>query len=158
MSHLKNRSAPILSALALAVFLAGCAQPEPATPTVVGTVTAPDPGERANYQVFFDTDSAELNAEGREVIASVAAVSANNKDLSVRVIGKTDRVGAPPVNMALSKKRTEAVLEALVAAGMPTARIDWGWTGERNLPVQTADGKAEARNRVVEISVAKEAD
>lgn len=144
--------------LVLAAVMAGCAvQPTP-TEESAAVVAPPPPGERASYQVFFDTDSAELNADGRAVIASIAAFSANNKDLSVRVIGKTDRVGAPPINMALSKRRTEAVLQALVGAGMPTARIDWGWTGERNLPVPTADGKPEARNRVVEVSVAKEDD
>lgn len=154
MPYPKIRPSSLVSVLAVVAFLAGCVQP---TLPTTGDF-APPPGERANYQVFFDTDSAELDADARAVIASIAAVSANDKDLSVRVIGKTDRVGAPPVNMALSKRRAEVVLDALIAAGMPTARIDWGWTGERNIPVQTADGKAEPRNRVVEISVAKEAD
>ncbi len=158
MLYPKIRSASFIPVLALAAILAGCAvQPAP-TDEAVTVVAPPPPGERANYQIFFDTDSAELGADARAVIASIAAFSAKNMDLSVRVIGKTDRVGAPPVNMALSKRRTEAVLAALIGAGMPTARIDWGWTGERNLPVPTADGKAEARNRVVEVSVAKEVD
>lgn len=151
MSHLTNRLSPLLSMLALAMIVAGCAQPGPTAPAV----GAPSP-ERAEYQVFFDKDSAALDARGQAVVAAVAAVAAKDDKASVRVIGKTDRVGSPPVNMALSKRRTEAVLAALVAAGMPTARIDWGWLGERSPEVETPDDKVEPRNRVVEITVARE--
>ncbi len=156
MPHPKSRPARFISILALTALLAGCAQ-QPA-PTGEAAITVPPPGKRVHYQVFFKTDSAALDEEGRSVIASIASVAASDKNMSVRVIGKTDRLGAPPVNMALSKRRTEVVLEALVAAGMPTARIDWGWTGERGAPIPTADEKSEPRNRVVDITVNKEAN
>lgn len=152
---MSTRKLAFVPMLVLAATLAGCAT-QPA-PTEEGTlVTAPEPGERTHYQVFFDNDSAVLNEEGKAVIASIAQVAANNEKASVRLIGKTDRVGATGVNLALSKKRTDVVLEALVAAGVPTKRIDWGWTGERGAIVRTADEKSEPRNRVVEISVAME--
>lgn len=142
---------PLVSMLALSVIVSGCAQLDlPAQ-----AVSAPAP-ERSEYQVFFDKDSAALDARGQAVVAAVAAVAAKDDKASVRVIGKTDRVGSPPVNMALSKRRTEAVLAALVAAGMPKARIDWGWLGERSPEVETPDDKVEPRNRVVEITVARE--
>ena len=149
MPYPKNRLAALM--LTLSVVIAGCARPAPTTQAVVAPAEA-----RTEYQVFFDTDSAEIDARGQAVVAVIAAVAANNDKMSVRVIGKTDRVGSPPVNMALSKRRTEAVLAALVAAEMPTARIDWGWTGERGLDVATVDEKAEPRNRVVGITVMKE--
>ena len=146
-----NRLATLFSMLAISLAVAGCAQPPP----TMGAVTAPKL-ERTEYQVFFDTDSATVDARGQAVVAAIAAVAAKDDKMSVRVIGKTDRVGAPPVNMAVSKRRTEAVLGALVAAGMPTARIDWGWVGERAPEVETPDSKVEPRNRVVEITVARE--
>ena len=146
-----NRLAKFASMLALSVVVAGCAQTAPTTEAV----TAPKP-ERTEYQVFFDTDSATVDAKGQAVVAAIAAVAASDEKMSVRVIGKTDRVGAPPVNMAISKRRTEAVLAALTAAGMPKARIDWGWVGERAPEVETPDSKVEPRNRVVEITVARE--
>lgn len=151
MSSPTNRLATLVSIMALSVIVSGCAQPDPAAQAV----SAPAP-ERAEYQVFFDKDSAALDARGQAVVAAIAAVAAKDDKASVRVIGKTDRVGSPPVNMALSKRRTEAVLAALVAAGMPKARIDWGWLGERSPEVETPDDKVEPRNRVVEITVARE--
>ena len=151
MSHPVNRLARLISMLAVSVIMAGCAQPAPTTQAV----TAPVPG-RTHYQVFFDIDSATIDARGKAVVVAIADVAANDEKVSVRVIGKTDRVGAPPVNMALSKRRTEAVLAALVAAGMPRARIDWGWVGERAPEVATADEKVEPRNRVVDITLARE--
>ena len=153
MPHPTNRLAALISMLALSLGLAGCAQPT--TPTTQA-VAAPAP-ERTEYQVFFAQDSAAIDAKGQAVVAAIAAVAANDEKMSVRVIGKTDRVGSPPVNMAISKRRTEAVLAALVSAGMPKARIDWGWLGERAPEVPTPDDKVEPRNRVVEITVAKEA-
>ncbi len=156
MPYPKLRPATFMPILALAALLAGCAAQT--APTSDAVITPPPPGERTHYQVFFKSDSAALDEEAQAVVASIASVVAKDKTMSVRVIGKTDRVGAPPVNMALSKRRTEVVLDALVAAGMPTARIDWGWTGERGAPVPTADEKSEPRNRVVDITVAKEAD
>lgn len=157
MPYPKLRPTTFMPILALAALLAGCAaQTAPTSDAVI--TPPPPPGERTHYQVFFKPDSAALDEEAQAVVASIASVAAKDKTMSVRVIGKTDRVGAPPVNMALSKRRTEVVLDALVAAGMPTARIDWGWTGERGAPVPTADEKSEPRNRVVDITVAKEAD
>jgi OOP family OmpA-OmpF porin len=153
MPHPINRLAKLMSMLAVTLAMAGCAQP---TSTTTQAVVAPAPATREEHQVFFATDSATIDAKGQAVVASIAAVAAKDEAVSVRVIGKTDRVGSPPVNMALSKRRTEAVLAALLASGVPKARIDWGWVGERQPEVATADEKGEPRNRMVEISVARE--
>lgn len=152
MSCPANWLRTLFAMVVLSLGAVGCARPATTAPTAPAAA-APAP-ER--YQVFFDTDSAAIDARGQAVVAAIASVAAKDDKVSVRVIGKTDRVGAPPVNMALSKRRTEAVLAALNAAGVPTARIDWGWFGERAPDVATADEKTEPRNRVVDITVMKE--
>ena len=72
------------------------------------------------------------------------------------VIGKTDRVGAPPANMALAQRRADTVRDALIATGVRAASIDTSWTGEGRQQVATADDVAAPRNRVVDVTVVKQ--
>jgi len=81
---------------------------------------------------------------------------ANAGPTRVTVIGRTDRIGAPPANMALSQRRADAVRDALIAAGVPAANIDTSWTGEGKQQVATAADTAEPRNRVVDVTVVKQ--
>ena len=90
------------------------------------------------------------------IVKNVAYVVANIASTRVTVIGKTDRVGAPPANMALSHRRADAIRDALIAAGVPAGRIDTSWTGEGKQQVATANEVAESRNRVVDVTVVKE--
>ena len=89
---------------------------------------------------------------------NVAYVVANNSTTRVNVIGKTDRVGTQTANMILSQRRADTVRSALIAAGVPSARIDTRWTGETRQEVVTADDAADRRNRVVDITVVKMAN
>jgi OOP family OmpA-OmpF porin len=58
--------------------------------------------------------------------------------------------------MALSMRRADAVRDALIAAGVPVARIDVRWSGDGKQQRVTADDAAEPRNRVVDATVGKE--
>jgi OOP family OmpA-OmpF porin len=149
-------SGKIIRALVAGVALsaaAGCAQT--ASPPPVAAANGPELAG-AWYQVFFDTNSAAINARGQSILGNVAYVVANNSATRVTVIGKTDRVGAGRANMDLSQERANAVRDALIAAGVPSGRIDTGWTGERRQQVATANDAAESRNRVVDITVVKQ--
>jgi peptidoglycan-associated lipoprotein len=151
------QSAKILTALVGAIALsalAGCAEPAPPPPL---TAAAADP-ELAGiwYQVYFGTNSVDVDARGQMIVKNVAYVVANNNTTRVTVIGKTDRVGAPSANMALSERRADGVRQALITAGVPAARIDTSWTGELRQQVATVDEAADQRNRVVDITVVKQ--
>lgn len=150
------QSAKILRAFfaTLAVTLAaGCEQQSSPPPQAAA---APSPElAGAWYQIFFDTNSVSINPRGQMIVKNVAYVVANNGQTRVTVIGKTDRVGAPPANMALAERRANAVRDSLIAAGVPAARIDTSWTGEGKQEVATADDAREPRNRVVDITVVK---
>jgi len=147
-----TRSLRMLAA-ALAISIAtGCAE----TSTQPQASTAAEPQlAGAWYQVYFDTNSFEINPRGQMIIKTVAHVVANTDSTRVTVIGKTDRAGTAEANMALSQRRADTVRNALIAAGVPPARIDTSWTGESRQAVATADATAEQRNRVVDITVVK---
>lgn len=139
------RSANFLRAMVAGValsILAGCA------------AMGPQLGG-AWYQVYFSTNSFQIDAKGQSIVQNVASVVANNPSSRVTVIGKTDRVGSAPDNMALSHRRADAVRNALIGAGVSANRIDTTWTGEARQDVATANDVADQRNRVVNLTVVK---
>jgi OOP family OmpA-OmpF porin len=105
------------------------------------------------YQVFFDTDKADLSPRGQLIVSKVAEVVTKNDNVRVTVIGRTDRAGTATANMALSERRAELVRDALIAAGVPSARIDTSWLGEGKQDVPPPDDVAQQRNRVVDIVI-----
>ena len=105
------------------------------------------------YQVYFASDKAELDGRGSMIVDRVADVAKRNEGVRVSVIGKTDRMGAPDANMALSEARAERVRNALIDSGVPSSRIDMSWVGERKQDMRTPDDIAEQRNRVVDVLV-----
>jgi OOP family OmpA-OmpF porin len=136
---------PLLAAVGFAM-LAACANQGPAAPAAPQLAGA-------WYQVFFDTDKTDLSPRGQLIVNKVADVVTNNDEVRVTVIGRTDRAGTATANMALSERRAELVRDALIAAGVPSARIDTSWLGEGKQDAPTPDDVAAQRNRVVDIVV-----
>jgi OOP family OmpA-OmpF porin len=105
------------------------------------------------YQVFFDTDKTDLSPRGQLIVGKVADVVTHNDEVRVTVIGRTDRAGTAAANMALSERRAVVVRDALIAAGVPSTRIDTSWLGEGKQDAPTPDDVAQQRNRVVDIVI-----
>jgi peptidoglycan-associated lipoprotein len=151
-------------ALALAVsilaysFVAGCAQQAtgPTPPPTHDAATSGPELAGAWYQIYFDTGSSALNARGQMIVTRVAYAIKHGDPARVTVIGRTDRVGSAPDNLALSHQRTNAVRDALVASGVPAAIIDTSWIGEGVQADAAADDAVNPRNRAVDLTVVKQ--
>lgn len=156
MVRTTNGLRALAAAVALSV-LAACAQSaQQAAPPRHDAATSGPELAGAWYQIYFDTNSAEINERGRRVIGSAAYVIANTPDTRLTVVGRTDRIGAPPANLVLSERRAKAVRDALIDAGVPAVRIDTDWTGEvRQGAPPMQDDAIQPRNRVVDITVVK---
>jgi OOP family OmpA-OmpF porin len=156
MLQSKSIARTLTAALAVAA-LVGCTQPAPPPPAAPQHDAATSGPELAGawYQVYFDTNSAAVNERGQMIAKNVAYVVTNNDATRVTVIGRTDRVGAAPANMALSQRRANAVRDALIAAGVPAGRIDTSWTGEASPASAASPAAVEAHNRVVDVTVVK---
>ena len=124
---------------------------------LVQDVTANEILDALNAQGFialdihFETGQAAIKPESQPIVDQIAAALRNNSSLKVSVEGHTDNTGTPQGNKALSLKRAEAVVAALVQAGIVSTRLAAaGWGQEK--PV--ADNRTEegrARNRRVEV-------
>jgi len=106
----------------------------------------------ASHLVFFDLDRHELTAAGRDTVRAVAEQAQRSPAGTLIVSGHIDRAGSDQYNEALSKRRLDAVIEALMAAGVPRDRLARAdYHGERQTRVSTPDGARQRENRRVEI-------
>jgi outer membrane protein OmpA-like peptidoglycan-associated protein len=99
----------------------------------------------------FASGSTRLGAGAQGSLHLLAAALRGKAD--IRIEAHTDSQGADAANLALSRKRAEAVRSALAAAGVPAARMQAVGKGEAGPVADNATASGRARNRRVEISV-----
>jgi OOP family OmpA-OmpF porin len=105
--------------------------------------------------VFFEAGSAELDeADGRILDAAVLEPARRQPELGLRyaILGHGDRAGTDEYNLALSRRRAEAVRDYLVGRGLRFGAIERiEGLGETRPLLDTADGIAEPQNRRAEV-------
>jgi outer membrane protein OmpA-like peptidoglycan-associated protein len=105
------------------------------------------------FLVYFAFDRSELRAEGWRVVEEVLAAAAEFSDTTVRVVAHTDTSGPVDYNQALSERRANAVVGALIEGGLLRSRITSEAVGQNQPLVDTGDGVREQANRVAEIDL-----
>jgi outer membrane protein OmpA-like peptidoglycan-associated protein len=100
------RRSILLWALPLALLFAGC------------HVIGPE-----HFVVFFSPWSSDLDAQGKQVVATVGERARQRPGARITVNGYASPVGTADENQKLSERRTQAVIDALGAAGVPAGRI-----------------------------------
>jgi len=109
-------------------------------------------GRVALYGIYFDTDKADLKAESEPTLQEIARLLQQQGALKLYVVGHTDGTGQLQHNLDLSRRRAQAVVDALVTRhGIAAGRLSAHGVGPL-APVstnQTEDGRA--LNRRVEL-------
>ncbi|MFT5487121.1 MAG: OOP family OmpA-OmpF porin [Paracoccaceae bacterium] len=105
------------------------------------------------FLIYFDLDTASLVPGSESEITRAAAAARRSGAAMVRVTGHADRSGSERHNMSLSRARAEEVVRALRRLGLPEIGVATQAYGEEKPVVPTKDGRAEARNRRVEIEL-----
>ncbi|MBA3485783.1 MAG: OmpA family protein [Lysobacter sp.] len=123
--------------------------------------TLPASVQDARGEVFTLAGDAFASGQSRLTSAAASSVRALASYLqaapigTVQVEGHTDSQGSAAANLALSERRAQAVREALLAGGLPSARVQATGLGHTR-PVAGNDSAAgRASNRRVEIIVSK---
>lgn len=117
-----------------------------------------DTGANLTLQSFsFASGSASLGDHMTEPMNDLKAFLLENPDMSVKITGHTDAMGAEDANMELSQKRAEAVAGWLVENGIDAARIETAGAGESE-PIASNDTPSGRKaNRRVELSLMRDA-
>lgn len=156
-----------LCCIGLAALLIGCQsaphspQPAPAAPKRVETLRAlgfveGDEGWMLSLSVpiLFDVNRDELKPDTRKAVGELADALRRAGIERVRVEGHTDSFGNRDYNVALSRRRAEAVARELVAHGFAEEAISrqaWGFEYPA-APNDTADGRALNRRVTIVVS------
>lgn len=139
-----------LASIVALLALSGCPKAPPADPPQEPAVTAPEEVKKREVpapvaelvknfnRVFFDFDSAELNAEGRAALDANAVILGEYADIRVEVQGHADERGTTEYNLALGQKRADAVVRYLLSRNVSTARVKSVSYGEE----RPADGRS----------------
>lgn len=107
----------------------------------------------APYRMFFPFDTARITAISDNILNYIARFERVEGPAHIVVAGHTDRSGPPTYNMALSRKRADAVGARFAAymQGKPADRVQA--VGETRPLAPTRDGIRHPRNRRVEIMI-----
>ena len=105
------------------------------------------------FNTYFAFDSDVLTPNGMELVRAAAKRIMADPTARVVLIGKASKLGSSEHNWDLSERRSKAVADALVAAGVSADRISTNWTGETQLPVPQTQVEYQPLNRVVQGNV-----
>lgn len=75
------------------------------------------------YGLHFDFDSARLKPETAQLVREIAQMLAENPKWVLQIAGHTDSTGGDAYNLGLSQKRSEAIRDALIGAGVNPERL-----------------------------------
>jgi len=108
-------------------------------------------GKLVTRGILFDSGSDKIKPESYGTLKDIANVLTENGDVRVRIIGHTDSDGDDKVNLDLSKRRADAVKEALTKEfGVNTSRMDADGKGEAEPSDRNDNASGKANNRRVE--------
>lgn len=107
---------------------------------------------------LFDSGSAALGVEATRNMAKLAEFFRRNPSRRATVEGFTDSMGSIGANQALSERRAQAVVAALVSQGVPAERLATRAYGEEQPVASNATAAGRQQNRRVEILFAPQDD
>lgn len=138
-----SRPVSLISLFALAIALTACAGKSGSTHSKYGTGETKDGGIGLGTlrRVHFGFDQSTLSPTERATLDYNINRLENNSAMKLLIEGHTDERGSSEYNIALGERRSKAVLNYLVNAGIARTRLDSkSWGEERPLdPGRSAD-------------------
>jgi peptidoglycan-associated lipoprotein len=121
--------------------------PSGGTTSTVTPGTEEDLKQNVGDRVFFNFDRSDITSEGQQVLQRQAQWLQRYANVTITVEGNCDDRGTREYNLALGERRANAVKKALVALGVPAARITTISYGKERPAVVGDNEAAWAQNR-----------
>lgn len=107
----------------------------------------------AKARIRFQSNSAVIDPDSSALIDQLAEIAQRCPTTTIEVAGHTDGDGGDEANQALSTRRAQAVIDALVRVGLPAERfIPTGYGSSQPIAANTTDD-GKAQNRRIEFLV-----
>jgi peptidoglycan-associated lipoprotein len=100
-----------------------------------------------NLDIYFNFDSAELDAEAQALLQTKAAYLKEKSKINVIIEGHCDERGTTEYNLALGERRAKAARDFLVDLGIPASRLNIISYGEEKPADPGHNENAWERNR-----------
>lgn len=128
---------------------------EPGRVVVIHSLPMKIPVDRLNLseKVYFDHDSATLRWESRDKLDEVVKQLNAHRNLIIKVQGYASVDGQLAYNVKLSEKRTQSVVNYLIAHGISAVRLKPVSLGVANPAAPNTTKEGRERNRRVEFTV-----
>ena len=157
-------NARLLAPLLAATLLAACQTPPPPPPQAPyrGPVLPIQQAERG-VEIFlpsaalFEVGKSALNtAQAGPYLDRIAHLVTTKSDKAIALEGHADNVGAAELNQKLSDERAAEIGKALVARGVPTARLRTAGFASRRPVASNTTEEGRRLNRRVEVVLLEE--
>ncbi|HYO56911.1 OmpA family protein [Archangium sp.] len=111
---------------------------------------------RIKGNILFETGSANIQKQSLKLLDEVAIVLDRNPSLGpVLIEGHTDNVGSDTINLSLSQRRAQSVMDYLVSRGIESRRLRAKGFGESRPIATNTTALGRAKNRRVDFRLIK---
>jgi OOP family OmpA-OmpF porin len=104
-------------------------------------------------RILFGLASAKITEEAQPLLDNLIDVARHCGDAKIEVSGYTDYLGYDDFNIDLSKRRAQAVVDAITRAGIDASRISSAGYGESKPAVSNDTHEGRVQNRRIEFLV-----
>ncbi|MGB8856804.1 MAG: DUF937 domain-containing protein [Burkholderiales bacterium] len=125
---------------------------------LIAAMTTPGANLKKTFnldKLLFNSESADLGAEGRQQLQEVASVLKAFPTVQIRLNGHADNSGDKAGNKVLSGNRAAVVKEALVKLGIAADRITTDSFGASQPVASNANEAGRQQNRRVEVAIVR---
>ena len=104
-------------------------------------------------RLLFDTGQATLQPSSEEQLSNIAEILKAYPNVHMKLGGYTDNTGDPAANKVLSEARAKNVMDALVAKGVDTSRLESEGYGDQHPVGDNSTEEGRAQNRRIALRV-----
>jgi outer membrane protein OmpA-like peptidoglycan-associated protein len=104
-------------------------------------------------RLLFDTGQATLQPSSEEQLNNIAEILKAYPNVHMKLGGYTDNTGDPAANKVLSEARAKNVMDALVAKGVDTSRLESEGYGDQHPVGDNSTEEGRAQNRRIALRV-----